>query len=423
MTKARFAASLLGVALLTTFIVAGAAQPPADPQPPAKQSPQKQPPEKQPPEKQPPGKDPKIKQPAPPEEIIQEFPVGGEMQTAWKIQYMAHSGRKGGNPGPGLTIVSAWFKTGPKADWLKVVSNIRLSEIFVPYNNGTRIFDIGSQGNYGLLTHTKDDAGINGKLLHGGTVVQELRDTGVMWKYYKQVRRGQEVALWSTIAAANYNYLIEFSFRNDGTIVGRMGSTGRNFGNHETIGHMHSACWRIDVDLGDHTKNNAFLVRRVESKGAGREQGKDVVTPFNGGVEGGAEWNPREFTRLRVESDQKNGNGKPVSYELWPHARPGTPRHWAAGDEFAQNDYWVTPQVWAEQYYGSLPKFVKQNRKITDTDLVVWYMSPAYHLPRDEDGIFMGPNGRIQVRGVALTTWCGFELRPRNVFDKTPLYP
>ena len=55
---------------------------------------------------------------------------------------------------------------------------------------------------------------------------------------------------------------------------------------------------------------------------------------------------------------------------------------------------------------------------------MLWYLSPAYHLPRDEDGVFINPeNGRASVRGVAMTTWCGFEMRPRNLFEKSPLYP
>src|SRR2546425_7084110 len=81
------------------------------------------------------------------DEIIQEFPAAGIVCTAWKIRYVAI------NPGPGLVITGAWLKTAPEEDWLKVIDNIRLSEIFVPYNNGTRIYDIGSQGNYSLLKH------------------------------------------------------------------------------------------------------------------------------------------------------------------------------------------------------------------------------------------------------------------------------
>ena len=286
----------------------------------------------------------------PTDEIIHEFPAGGDMQTAWKVRYTAV------NPGPGLVITGAWFKTSPKEAWLKVIDNIRLSEIFVPYNNGTRIYDIGGQGNYSLLSHTQDDAGPHGKLLNKNLVVQEVRDTGILWKYYKQVRRGQELVLWSTLGASNYNYLIEYSFRGDGSIQCRLGSTGKNYGNHETIGHMHHGCWRIDIDLDSPDRNSAFLVRRTEKKGGKSE---DLVEPFNGGVEGGAEWKAEEFTRVRIQSARKNGQDKPMSYELIPY-RPGTPRHQGNNEEFTSFDFWVTPYQWDEQQYTNLPRFVKQ---------------------------------------------------------------
>src|SRR5262245_25457304 len=232
------------------------------------------------------------------DEILQEFPVREQMQTAWKVRYV------GLNPGPGLVITGAWLKTAPEEPWLKVIENIRLSEIFVPYDNGTRIYDIGAQASYSLLKHTQADAGLTGKLRNGGLVVHELRDTGIMWKYYKQVRRGQDMVLWSTLGASNYNYLVEYSFRGDGTITCRLGSTGKNFGNHETVGHMHHGCWRIDVDLDNGDENTAYLVKRRETKDpkGGGARGEDTAELFNGGVEGGADWKAEEFTRLRVES-------------------------------------------------------------------------------------------------------------------------
>src|SRR5205823_2694512 len=130
-----------------------------------------------------------------------------------------------------IVITGAWLKISPNAPWLKVLENLRLSEIFVPYNNGTRIYDIGAQGSYDLLKHTKADAGVNGTLLNNGLVVKELRDTGILWKYREQVRRGQELVLWSTLSAGNYNYIMEYSFRGDGSIHSRLGSTGRNLPN------------------------------------------------------------------------------------------------------------------------------------------------------------------------------------------------
>src|SRR6267378_71703 len=123
-----------------------------------------------------------------------------------------------------------------------------------------------------------------------------------------------------------------------------------------------------------------------------------------------------------VVSNKKNGQGKNMGYELVPN-RQGTPRHWAQGEGFTTYDFWVTPAKWDEQHYVNLPKFVARKRNIKNTDIVLWYMSSGYHLPRDEDGVFIGPNGQPQVRGVAMTMWNGFELRPRNVFEKSPLYP
>jgi Cu2+-containing amine oxidase len=347
-------------------------------------------------------------------EIIQEFPGVNDEKTAWKIQYAA------GNPQPGLMITGAWFKTGPAEPWFEILGEVRLSEIFVPYNNGTtRLYDISAQAEYSMLTHTEADAGPKGELLDNGLVVKELHDTGILWKYNEKVRRGQELVLWSTMSAGNYNYLFEYSFRCDGTITCRLGSTGKNLGNHETMGHMHHGCWRIDFNLGGKDHNSASVVRRLETKG-NKGKAEDVITPLK--TEGGIEWKAEEFTRLRVESKSKNGQGKAVSYELIPQ-RPGTPRHFGPNEEFTAFDFWVTPYKVGEQYYCLLPEYVKQKRAIQDTNVVVWYMSSAYHLPRDEDGVFINPQGRAQVRGVALTNWCGIEMRPRNLFEKSPLYP
>jgi Cu2+-containing amine oxidase len=350
----------------------------------------------------------------PANEVIQEFPGANEAKTAWKIQYSAGDNARGG-----LLITGAWFKTGPTEEWFEILGEVRLSEIFVPYNNGTRIYDIGAQAGYTMLKHTEADAGVKGELLNDGLVVKEIRDTGILWKYYKDVRRGQELVLWATMSASNYNYLFEYSFRCDGTITCRLGSTGKNYGNHETTGHMHHGCWRIDFNLGNKDHNSASVVRRVEPKFA-KGKAEDTVTAMK--TEGGVEWKAEEFTRLRVESKAKNAQGKTVSYELIPQ-RPGTPRHLAQNEAFTAYDFWVTHYKATETYYPFLPEYVKQGRSVQDTNIVVWYMSPAYHLPRDEDGVFISPNGKAQIRGVAMTTWCGIEMRPRNLFEKSPLYP
>jgi Cu2+-containing amine oxidase len=354
------------------------------------------------------------------DEVIQEFAGAGEQKTAWKVRYTVRPYTQVEKKGV-LMVTGAWFKTGPNEDWFPVLGEARLSEIFVPYNNGaTRIYDVGAQGTYFPLKHSQADAGANGVLLNDGYLVKEVRDTGILWKYYEKVRRGQELVLWGTLAADNYNYLIEYAFRCDGTVTCKLGSTGKNYGNHELMGHMHHGCWRLDLNVGDKDHNKVAVVRRVEAK-AGKGKAEDVVNYLK--TEGGIEWKAEEFTRLRIESTKhKNGQGKAVSYELIP-LRPGSGRHHAEHEEFSHYDFWVTPYKFEETYYPHVPVYAKKGRSINDTNVVVWYMSPAYHLPRDEDGIFIAPNGAPQVRGVAMTTWCGIEMRPRNLFDSSPLYP
>ena len=50
----------------------------------------------------------------------------------------------------------------------------------------------------------------------------------------------------------------------------------------------------------------------------------------------------------------------------------------------------------------------------------IWLCAPALHVARTED--FGTENGTDNYRGVAITNWTGFILKPRDLFDGTPLY-
>jgi Cu2+-containing amine oxidase len=61
--------------------------------------------------------------------------------------------------------------------------------------------------------------------------------------------------------------------------------------------------------------------------------------------------------------------------------------------------------------------------KITDTDVVIWYLSSAHHEPRSEDGRFVqDKEGNYRWQGITLLMWTGFDLVPHNFMDGTPLY-
>ncbi len=114
------------------------------------------------------------------------------------------------------------------------------------------------------------------------------------------------------------------------------GRPGKTFPGHRYEAHVHSAHWRIDIDLFDGKKNSAMLMKHVEDPSS--LSAEDVKEPFNGGLEGGVDWDPKEFTMIRVQCDKQNARGELIGYDLMP-LRYGTPRH---HEEFTRHDLWVT---------------------------------------------------------------------------------
>jgi len=190
---------------------------------------------------------------------------------------------------------------------------------------------------------------------------------------------------------------------------------------------MHNAHWRIDIDLADGKKNNAMLMKHVEDPS--KLTAEDTEEAYNSGVEGGIDWEPKEFTMVRVVSDKANANGKPISYDLIPALRHGSARHKEA---FTQHDLWVSkahPERPMEKLFSNLPTIVKDTESVEQTDIVLWYTSSSHHEPRDEDGKGTPRSANRQWyfddgwEGSALVMWSGFDLKPRNLFDRTPFYP
>ncbi len=366
---------------------------------------------------QPPQVEPPAQIAAPANEIVQEFPTNGNMETAWKIRY-------GTTNGYGVFITGAWFKRSPQDRWIQIVGDARVSEIFVPYHRGSpRFWDISY--NFPLCEVTPADAGPFGKLIRTSasqrpTLVQEIRDRGVIYKDYNHTRRGQTLLLWGCLEAANYRYIIEYGFQDDGAITFRLGSTGRNYGGAEYEPHMHNGLWRINVALDGPHNNSVYAVEHVEPLPQAKVKARSLITPFNGGKEGYMDWSAEKFTMLRVVNNKIRGKqkGDPLSYDLMP-LRMGNARHFGGGKEDPTlHDFWVTKNRPSEIVYTNLLKYVANGESIMNTDVVLWHSAPAHHEPRMEDGKM--ENG---FQGVTHVMWAGFTLRPRNLFEQTPLYP
>jgi primary-amine oxidase len=394
------------------------------------------------------------------------FPTGKQdWRTAWKVEWdierrpVPERFRWGGTQvkeNVYFRIKQAWFKPAPAEEWIQVLDDARVSELFVPYNDGRiRWYDVMDHGVLWKIIDPEAEAGPNGQVLgKDGYVVGELRDRGLAYKNWKdgRARRTQEFVLWANLNAGNYNYIIQYGFQDNGTISFQLGATGHNLPGayqdkkslkkfeYPRMGHVHNACWRLGIRLGPEGKsqnaNTAYLVRHVERPG-GKGLADQVPDQFNGGNEGFADWVPEEFTRVRVENrDVTLGkNREPIAYDLVP-LRQGTARHYGnravfgkvRTEEFTLHDFWVTRADSEQHYYTEVPEyfarlkaFNKAPGKVVATNLVLWYTSSLLHEPRAEDGL-SALHGALPT-GPALTAWSGFELRPRHVSTGTPLFP
>jgi primary-amine oxidase len=338
--------------------------------------------------------------------VQQTFPTSpspGGQQTGWRVSF-------GHATGKGLYITGAWFRTTPNAPWMRILWDARLADIFVPYEAGSpRYYDL-TNFSFPLVPATAADAGPCGRIIDG-RVVHEVSSYGLMWKDDQAVRHGQELVLWATLDSANYNYIMRYSFRDDGTITLRLGATSRNLPGMETMGHMHNALWRIDMDLNGAGGDTPYTYQHNESINA--NTATDTFTLFNRGREGSLDVNPTRFTELVVRDTATSTPGTPISYEFRP-VRGGAPRH---REGFAHHDFWVTRYHGNEMLY-QLPQHVN-GESVSNSDIVVWHITGLRHDPRNEDGFFQGGVWR----GVALVMWGGIDLRPRNLFTRTPLFP
>jgi hypothetical protein len=410
--------------------------------------------------------------PAPTANIVRQgFPAGKadpndltKSETAWEIEWdLTHpTNRPFTPPGSTFRIRSAkfmWKDRAGKPQWVTVVRMLELAEIYVPYDNGwTAFLDI-----HDMPFHTtparKEYLGpgcvLPGAILKSSNpawsdhVHKEVHDDGIRWmsaevswgnELADRARRGEKMLLWSTYYGANYRYLIEYGFGDDGMLSCRIGPTARNIFNRQPDQgdvHLHIGCWRFEPDLGDPIAgvggpkdNEVVLVRRVLDEAT--EKFSQLAKPFNKNFqgqacEGSARWVPEEFTTLRVQSNvRKNAHGRPIAYDMIPH-RFGALRQlqheggtYATDMDFINNDFWVTRTESNHTDYIDVPQYASQKRPLTGFPTTIWHCTPALHVPRSED--FSSVDGKDSYGGVALTFWTGFWLKPRDLFDSTPLY-
>jgi hypothetical protein len=400
-------------------------------------------------------------------ELMITFPTSDPQnwETAWKIVWDMETAKQAsdqgmkfgaGNRALLFKIKKAFFKPGQKAEWIQVLEDAHPQEFYVPYYfKNTRFYDLRDVGGYVPLA-AKEGGAVSQVLSKGKQVIAELRDTGTAYKHGSITRRSEELTLFANFAAANYTYMVEYGFRDDGGIVFRHSPTGYNFFPHFDAAHMHGSYWRIGMKLGPEGNNevNQVFVTRLptDPKDQGNVAGKINVQEIT--KESFLDWNPQEFTRIRITNPNyciiptanadlpkayKGEKGKkgfpkgqqdrpalPISYDLVTYPQ-GIARHKRFDDEkFTLHDFWITRHDCPEKMYTRLGNhfFPKEdaNREPQSLDkqnVILWHSSAGLHVPRSEDGIL---NGNSSKNGQATIYWTTFELRPRNLFLTTPIY-
>lgn len=393
------------------------------------------------------------------------FPVGassGASETAWRVSWTFE-------PHPAKPSEEIWVITGvdfmrgrktvdgvEQPDWIRVLDRLAVAGMFVPYvEGGQRYRDF-----YGYYTGLAelDQSAVTRRayrptVLHGKRVVRETTDDFVRWMevgpggYHAtaRLRRGQAMTLWGMFSAYNYVYPVAFKFRDDGVIQVRIAASGQNLYDapSKSRSHLHMGAWRLEPHLCAEGNSGCqaedVLVEKVSRRPVGTQE-EIVLEPFGGGSEGGDDWLSNEFTALLMTNpSQPNGrpiecasgqtppctSALPIGYALVP-IRHGRARYKAGSWEgFLDHELWVTrkpqPPALAEIFYAEIDSYAN-GQTLAAHPKVVWIKSAYNHIPRYEDLGFAPGEGFDANAGVALTTFTGFDLVPRNLFWKTPLY-
>jgi primary-amine oxidase len=298
---------------------------------------------------------------------------------------------------------------------------------------------------------------------HNVICLFEQEAGAIAWRHADsdpESRRKRDLVVRSATVQGNYDYVFDWAFQQDGSIRVSVGATGiaetksvaqadaaspvtggtgrppaepgDAYGrfvdqNLVAVNHDHYFSFRIDLDV-DGPVNN-FVADRLVTKTLPPENPRRSIwvrEPMlaRNEMQGMLHMDMDKPALWRVLSTtQKNHVGYSTSYQLMPEMTGSTlltpddyPRQRAG---FIEHHLWVTPYKYEERYAAGdyptlstpgqgLPAWTKANRKIEETDIVLWYTIGMHHMVRNEDWPVMP------------TLWHSFELRPFDFFDRNP---
>ncbi len=390
----------------------------------------------------------------------------------WRFRYTMH-------PREGLVIYLVQYHDHGK--WRPILYRGSLSEMMVPYGHPDQHWTYRSafdEGEYGIGRYsgplTKGAEVPENSDLFDATFVDDFgkayvtknavalyeRDGGLLWKHFDMyaggnyVRRSRELVISFITTISNYDYGLNWIFKQDGSIqleaqlTGIMLAKGSNVktmkGHHDhstgdlAYGHLvapnvvaphhqHFFNFRLDMDVDGQNNSvsemnttaitdpkvnvagNAFLMTDTPLKNElSAQRDLDAKTQRKWKI-----FNPQSVNSLGYEAGYILIPGENAS----PYLQDRSPLKTRGG--FINHQVWVTQErddeVYAAGSYPTqrvssdgLPTWTKQNRSLEAKDLVLWYTFCVTHAPRPEEWPVMTVHHT------------GFQLVPAGFFEKNP---
>ncbi|KAK0574040.1 hypothetical protein LWI29_017422 [Acer saccharum] len=280
-------------------------------------------------------------------------------------------------------------------------------------------------------------------------------DHGILWKHQDwrtglaEVRRSRRLSVSFICTVANYEYAFFWHFYQDGKIEAEVKLTGilslgalqpgevRKYGTTIAPGlyapvHQHFFVARMDMAVdckpGETFNQVVELNVKVEEPGKNNVHNNAFYAEeelLRSELQAMRDCNPLSARHWIIRNTRTvNRTGQLTGYKLVPGSNclplAGSEAKFLRRAAFLKHNLWVTPYAKDEMYPGGefpnqnprvgegLATWVKRDRSLEETDIVLWYVFGVTHIPRLEDWPVM-PVEHI-----------GFMLMPHGFFNCSP---
>jgi primary-amine oxidase len=308
----------------------------------------------------------------------------------------------------------------------RILGEAGLSQIQVEYDDGSPDeFVVTGPGLGGSHIQTLNSSMCDGRLHKDAgrnVVCEESGAAGYIYRYKNNIRRqGSKLDVFSVSAVDSREYIIRWTFLENGTIEPSVGLTGQftkttsndqagwkvTAQNKIASSFVNHYFWRLDFDIASDSGND--VIEQIKSVPSATRLTKTKQTRTISS-ELADSFTPAEKKFWRIRDDSvKNASGKSISYEMvmlnYAEQNKGN-----SSSPWLKNDMFFTRYNACERFAVNNPgnncgtnvsEFVN-SESINAKDIVVWYRLTHHVLPRDEDFSAAAPQ------------WSTFILLPRD---------